>query len=252
MGSSPQPDLAAPAIEAIGVSRVHRDGRWTRRSLDDVSLAVRPGEVVALMGPSGSGKTTLLHLLGGLDRPDGGRVEVMGRDWRSMRDRERARFRRATCGFVVQGQSLLPQATAAENVEVPLLLDRVPAPARQARVRAALGEVGLADHAAKLPDQLSGGQQQRVAIARALVNDATVILADEPTGSLDSDTAEVVAQVLVDAAATRGACIVLATHDPLVARHADRLVRLGSGRVELDRPATPWAAGASGTPGGAR
>src|SRR5262245_51546823 len=252
MGSSRPPDPAAPAVEAVGVSRVHRDGPWTRRSLDDVSLAVRPGEVVALMGPSGSGKTTLLQLLGGLDRPDDGRVAVMGRDWRSMRGRERARFRRATCGFIVQGQSLLPQATAAENVEVPLLLAGVPSAVRRTRVAAALDGVGLADHAAKLPDQLSGGQQQRAAIARALVNDATVILADEPTGSLDSDTAEVVSRILVDAAAARGACVVLATHDPLVARHADRLVRLRSGRVELDRPAAPRAAGAAGTPGGAR
>src|SRR5262245_35168198 len=248
MASSPPPNRSAPAVDALAVSRVHRDGRRERRSLDDVTLAVHRSEVVALMGPSGSGKTTLLHLLAGLDRPDQGRVLVMGHDWDLLRGRSRAQFRRATCGFVVQGHSLLPQATAAENVEVPLLLDGAPAQVRQAKVAAALDQVGLADHAAKLPDQLSGGQQQRVAIARALVNDAAVILADEPTGSLDSETAAVVVRILLEAAAARGACVVLATHDPLVAERADRLVRLRSGRVEADEPTGRRAAG---SPGGA-
>ena len=147
------------------------------------------------------------------------------------------------CGFVAQGQSLLPQATATENVEVPLLLAGVAADVRPAKVAAALDQVGLGEHAGKLPDQLSGGQQQRVAIARALVNDASVILADEPTGSLDSETAAIVIRLLVDAAMAHGACIVLATHDPVIAAHADRIVRLRSGRLDLDPTARPAAAG---------
>jgi putative ABC transport system ATP-binding protein len=220
------------AATAVGVSRVHHDGDRILRSLDDVTLAVARGEVVAVMGPSGSGKTTLLHLLGGLDRPDAGRVEIDGQDWSALRGNARAAFRRRACGFVVQGQSLLPQATAAENVEVPLLLAGVDAATRDTGVAAALEDVGLGDHASKLPDQLSGGQQQRIAIARALANDPTVILADEPTGSLDSDTAAVVAQLLVDAARARATAVVLATHDPTVAARADRLVRLRSGRLD--------------------
>jgi putative ABC transport system ATP-binding protein len=238
MASSSPPDGSpdgprGSVVTAVGVSRIHRDGDRVLRSLDDVTLAVAPGEVVAIMGPSGSGKTTLLHLLGGLDRPDAGRVEIDGQDWSALRGSARAAFRRRACGFVIQGQSLLPQATAAENVEVPLLLAGADADARATGVAAALERVGLGEHASKLPDQLSGGQQQRIAIARALANDPTVILADEPTGSLDSDTAAVVAQLLVDAARARGTAVVLATHDPAVAARADRLVRLHSGRLDL-------------------
>src|SRR5687767_6087316 len=156
-------------VEAIGVSRTYRAGRARLRGLADVSLTVAPGEVVAVMGPSGSGKSTLLQILGGLDDPDEGHALVTGVDWRSLRGRARARFRRRTCGFITQSMTLLAPATAAENVEVPLLLDRVRRAERRRRVDDALASVGLADHGAKLPDQLSGGQQQRVAIARALV-----------------------------------------------------------------------------------
>jgi putative ABC transport system ATP-binding protein len=184
------------------------------------------------MGPSGSGKSTLLFLLGGLDVPDEGSVRVDGVDWSTLEGRARASFRRRTCGFIVQGQALLPQATAAENVEVPLLLDGAD-PVQRARAAAeALGRVGLAQHAAKLPDQLSGGEQQRVAIARALVGHPAVVLADEPTGSLDSATGEEVVRLLVQAATERATGIVLVTHDPVVAAQADRVVTLRSGRLE--------------------
>jgi ABC-type lipoprotein export system ATPase subunit len=219
------------AIDAGGVTRVHRDGRRELRSLDDVSLTVRRGEVIAVVGPSGSGKTTLLHLLGGLDRPDAGHVRVAGVDWQTLHGDDRARFRRTTCGFVVQGFALLPQATAAENVEVPVLLDGCEPAQRTAKVTALLDRVGLTPEAAKLPDQLSGGQQQRVAIARALVNDPEIVLADEPTGSLDTHTAATVVALLLDAARERGATVVLTTHDPLVAARTDRVVELHSGRV---------------------
>jgi putative ABC transport system ATP-binding protein len=183
------------------------------------------------MGPSGSGKSTLLYLLGGLDLPDGGVVRLGGVDWQTLRGSDRARFLRRSCGFIVQGLALLPQATAAENVEVPLLLEGVEQGERGARVAAALDRVGLGGHGPQLTDELSGGEQQRVSIARALVLGPAVVLADEPTGSLDSATAQVVTQLLVDAARERGAAVVLVTHDPAVARHADRVVNLHSGRV---------------------
>jgi putative ABC transport system ATP-binding protein len=219
-------------IEAIDVSRVHATDGVTVTALQRVSLSVARGEIVAVVGPSGSGKSTLLFLLGGLDRPDEGKVEVTGTDWESLTGSDRARFRRHSCGFVVQGMALLPQATAAENVDVPLLLDDVERDERAARVAEALEWVGLADQARKLPDQLSGGQQQRVAIARALVTRPAVVLADEPTGNLDSETGQSVTRLLVAAAAERDASVVIVTHDPAVAAHADRIVSLHSGRID--------------------
>jgi ABC-type lipoprotein export system ATPase subunit len=199
-----------------------------------VSLKIAAGEVVAVMGPSGSGKSTLLYLLGGLDRPDGGSALVNGVDWQTLRGTECARFRRRTCGFVAQGVTLLPQATAAENVEVPLLFGGIDAVVRGRRVAEALDQVGLGEHAAKLPDQLSGGEQQRVAIARAFVTDPALILADEPTGSLDSATGQSVTRLLIDAALERGTAVILVTHDPAVARHAHRILTLRSGRLEAN------------------
>jgi putative ABC transport system ATP-binding protein len=221
-----------PAVEAVNLTRTHGSGERSVRSLDRVSIAVARGEVVAVTGPSGSGKSTLLFLLAGLDRPDEGTVRLTGVGWDELEGRERAEFRRRTCGFIVQGSGLLPQATAAENIEVPLLLDRVDAPERTRRVTDSLGRVGLGAHAAKLPDQLSGGEQQRVAIARALVTEPAVVLADEPTGSLDSVTAQDVARLLVAVASERGTTVVLVTHDPAIAAHADRLIALHSGRLD--------------------
>jgi putative ABC transport system ATP-binding protein len=224
-----------PAVEARALTRTYPAAGRPVVGLQDVSLRVAGGEVVAVTGPSGSGKSTLLFLLAGLDRPDGGEVRVAGTDWRTLAGAARARFRRRTCGFMAQGMALLPQATAAENVAVPLLLDGVGPDDRQARVAEALSAVELTGDGEKLPDQLSGGQQQRVAIARALVTRPTVVLADEPTANLDSATAQTVTQLLLAAARERGTAVVLVTHDPDVARHADRLVRLRSGR--LDPPA---------------
>jgi putative ABC transport system ATP-binding protein len=222
----------APAIEALRLTRTYRGGGHEVRGVDSVSLAAARGEVVAVTGPSGSGKSTLLFLLGGLDTPDEGQVRVAGVDWATLRGRARARFRRRTCGFIVQGLALLPQATAAENVEVPLLLDGIDVTARGRRVAGVLERVGLEQHSMKLTDQLSGGQQQRVAIARALVAEPAVVLADEPTGSLDSVTAQDIVALLVAAARERDAAVVMVTHDPTVAAHADRLVTMHSGRVQ--------------------
>jgi ABC-type lipoprotein export system ATPase subunit len=218
--------------EAVGLTRTYRVGGAEVSALHDVSLMIEAGEVVAVMGPSGSGKSTLLFLLAGLDRPDRGTASVAGVDWKTLDGDDRARFRRRTCGFVAQGLTLLPQATAAENVEVPLLLDGGEPSARREKVSEALDRVGLADHGAKLPDQLSGGEQQRVAIARALVNGPGLLLADEPTGSLDSATGQSVARLLTEAAHEQGTAVLLVTHDPAVARHAQRVVTLRSGRVK--------------------
>jgi ABC-type lipoprotein export system ATPase subunit len=221
-----------PAVEARALTRAYPAAGRPVVGLQEVSLRVDAGEVVAVTGPSGSGKSTLLFLLAGLDRPDGGEVRVAGTDWSTLEGAARARFRRRTCGFIAQGMALLPQATAAENVEVPLLLDGVAPDDRQARVASVLDAVGLAGDGHKLPDQLSGGQQQRVAIARALVTGPAVVLADEPTANLDSATAQAVTRLLLGAARERGAAVVLVTHDPDVARHADREVRLRSGRLD--------------------
>jgi putative ABC transport system ATP-binding protein len=227
----------AAAVEADEVTRVYPAAGGSVRGVSSASLTVDQGEVVAVMGPSGSGKSTLLFLLAGLDRPDEGSVRVSGVDWTTLDDDARARFRRHNCGFIVQGSSLLPQATAAENIEVPLLLDAVDLEERQTRVAEALERVGLSGHAAKLPDQLSGGQQQRVAIARALVGKPAVVLADEPTANLDSETAQEVTELLVSVAPEFGAAVVLVTHDPAVARHAHRTVRLHSGQLDSDSAA---------------
>jgi putative ABC transport system ATP-binding protein len=224
--------IDAAAVEAIGLTRTYARTGHLLPALDNVSLTVDRGEVVAVVGPSGSGKSTLLHLLAGLDLPDAGAVRLAGVDWQTLRGSARARFRRRTCGFIVQGLALLPQATAAENVEVPLLLDGVEAATRARRVADALERVGLAGQAGQLTDELSGGEQQRVSIARALVLEPAVVLADEPTASLDSVTAQSVTRHLVAAALERGAGVVLVTHDPAVARHANRIISLHSGRLQ--------------------
>ena len=225
------PNEPTPVVEATGLTRNYAAAGHRPPALDRVSLRVERGEIVALVGPSGSGKSTLLYLLGGLDLPDAGSVKLTGVDWQSLHGSARARFRRQTCSFIVQGLSLLPQATAAENIEVPLLLAGVDAKDRRRRVASALERVGLAGHAAQLTDQLSGGEQQRVAIARALVLKPAVVLADEPTGSLDSLNAQVVTQLLVAAAEEHGTAVVLVTHDPAVARHAHRTVTMQSGKL---------------------
>ena len=228
-GPVPRPD--PPTVLANGLTRVHRDGRRELHAVDDVSLVVHPGEVVAVTGPSGSGKTTLLQLVGGLDHPDRGHVEVAGVDWRTLHGAARARFRRRMCGFVLQGSALLPPATAAENVEVALLLDGVAASARPERVAHALRRVGLDGHGDKLPDQLSGGERQRVAVARALVNEPALLLADEPTGSLDSQTAAEIVRLVLGVAREGNAAVIVVTHDPAVAAQADRVLVMHSGRL---------------------
>ena len=226
------PIESSRVVEATGLSRTYGSNTNRLPALHEVSLNVERGEVLAIMGPSGSGKSTLLFILAGLDRPDAGVVRLNGTDWQSLDGAARAQFRRRNCGFIAQGLSLLPQATAAENVEVPLLLDGVATAERGRRVAEALEQVGLTAHAAQLPDQLSGGEQQRVAIARALVLNPAVVLADEPTGSLDSINGQAITRLLVSAAQERKSAVVIVTHDPAIARHAHRTVTMHSGYLQ--------------------
>ncbi len=229
---------AAALVEGRGLHRSYGKGANVVDAVLNIDVDVHAGEVVALMGPSGCGKSTLVHLLGGLDRPDQGTVRVAGQDWQSLRGSDRVKLRRRSCGFVFQNLMLLPTATAYENVEVPLLFAGASTAERAARVADVLSEVGLEEQGAYLPDQLSGGQQQRVGIARALVHRPVLVLADEPTGSLDSATAETITRLLVDAAKGQGAAVVLVTHDPAVGAHADRIVRLHSGTLDESLPDT--------------
>ncbi|WP_043350209.1 ABC transporter ATP-binding protein [Beutenbergia cavernae] len=217
-------------LALAGVSRVHGTGPTAVHALDDVDLRVRMGELVAVMGPSGSGKSTLLNLAGGLDTPTSGRV-TLGRDVLSdVSATERAALRRRRVGYVFQDLNLIPALTAAENVALPRELDGVRARAARKEALAALDDVGLADLADRFPEEMSGGQQQRVAIARALVGPRRLVLADEPTGALDSHTGEAVMRLLrarVDA----GAAGLLVTHEPRFAAWADRTVYLRDGVV---------------------
>jgi len=196
-----------------------------------VTLEVAAGELVVVRGPSGSGKTTLLNLLGGLDRPSSGRVLVDGRDPAGMGEAELAELRRSTIGYVFQAFALLPVLTAAENVELPLRIARTSVPEREARVAELLARVGLADHAAQRPGELSGGQQQRVGVARALASRPRVLIADEPTGQLDSATAATIMDLIAGVVHEDGVAAVVSTHDDALAARADRVVELRDGRL---------------------
>jgi putative ABC transport system ATP-binding protein len=217
-------------LEAIGVHRTYAAGAARVQALRGVSLAIAPAERVAITGPSGCGKTTLLHLLGGLDRPSAGQVRFTGVPFATTP--ATAAVQRRRIGFVFQSFGLLPTLTARENVELPLALTGMPPGRRSAAAATMLEAVGLADRASYLIEELSGGQRQRVAIARALVTEPAVVLADEPTGSLDSSTATAIMDLLLELLSERGAALVVVTHDPDVAQRAERVVRLRDGLVE--------------------
>ena len=215
------------------VRKIYRSGAGAVRALDGVDLQIREGEYVAIMGPSGSGKSTMMNLLGCLDMPTEGRYLLDGSDVRALDDDRLSEIRNRKIGFVFQSFNLLPRLDALENVALPLLYAGVGKAARLQRAADALRQVGLADRAAHRPDEMSGGQRQRVAVARALVTRPSIILADEPTGNLDTATSEEVMK-LFDAIHRKGNTIILVTHEEDVARHACRIIRLRDGKIESD------------------
>jgi putative ABC transport system ATP-binding protein len=217
-------------IRLENVTRVYVMGARKLFALRDVSLEIHAGEFVAVVGPSGSGKSTLLNLIGGIDKPDEGRVWVDGLEVNAMSENALAKWRGEKIGIVFQFFQLLPTLTALENVMLPMELRNTFSDHRRERAAAALERVGLADRATQLPSELSGGEQQRVAIARALVNDPPILLADEPTGNLDSDTGERVVALLAELNRA-GKTIVLVTHEEVLARAAARAVHMRDGRV---------------------
>jgi ABC-type lipoprotein export system ATPase subunit len=219
-------------IRTINLTRVYGTGATAVHALDGVNLTVARGELVAVMGPSGCGKSTLLNMLGALDRPTAGEVWVAGENLAKLRDVDG--FRGRTVGFVFQLHNLLPTLTALENVETPMQGRVAGAGARRRRAAELLRTVGLGDRLAALPGQLSGGQRQRVAVARALANGPALILADEPTGSLDTQSGEEILTLLAELNRTQGATIIVVTHDRRVAQATQRIVRMSDGRIVSD------------------
>jgi len=220
-------------IRLEGIRRVFRIGDQEVLALDDVSLAVAPGEYLSIMGPSGSGKSTLLNILGLLDRPTSGRYWLGGADVTELSEEEQARTRRERVGFVFQFFHLVPRLTAAQNIALPLVLAGIPPAERARRTEAMLRSMALSDRAGHRPDQLSGGQRQRAAIARAMIMEPAVLLADEPTGNLDSSSgAEAIG--LLEALNAKGITLIVVTHDPEIGSRALRKIRLVDGRIALD------------------
>jgi putative ABC transport system ATP-binding protein len=225
---------SAPLIRLRGVGRVYGHGQAAVHALRDVDLDIARGEFVAVMGPSGSGKSTVMNLIGCLDTPTAGAYLFEGVPVHRMTRNQRALLRRHQLGFVFQGFNLLPRTSAQENVELPLLYRGADAATRHARAREALASVGLAGWERHTPGELSGGQQQRVAIARALVTDPVVLLADEPTGNLDSQRSREIMELLRALNTDRGITIVMVTHEPDMAAYAGRVVRFVDGRIASD------------------
>ncbi|MGI9005511.1 MAG: ABC transporter ATP-binding protein [Streptosporangiaceae bacterium] len=219
----------AALVEVTGVSRTFGGGRTAVRALRDVSCTVRAGDLTALVGRSGSGKTTLLNIIGGLDGPTAGSVRVAGLDVSGMNERERIAFRRQTVAFIFQAFGLIPILSAAENAGVPLRIAGVPAREREERVGLMLALVGLSGHAGQRPNELSGGQQQRVAIARALAGRPKLLIADEPTGQLDSATGRQILRLIRTVVRSEGITALIATHDPVLIDLADSALRLDDG-----------------------
>jgi len=237
---------ASQAVELDGVWKTYQLGEQTVDALRDVSLTLSRGSYTAVMGPSGSGKSTLMNLVGCLDTPTEGRVDVDGRDVTALSERERTRLRGREIGFVFQTFNLMPRLTAAENVALPMVFQDVPRSDREDRARDLLGRVGLGDRADHRTSELSGGQRQRVAIARALANDPALLLADEPTGNLDTETGQRIMDLFAELHAA-GNTVLMVTHERHVAEHADRIVHLLDGEVEREErvaePRRPHAGG---------
>ena len=224
--------MAAENVVMIrNLSKIYQQGEINVTALNNISLDIRLGEFLALMGPSGSGKSTLLHIIAGIDRPTNGQCFVQGIDVTRLNESELADWRNQNVGFVFQTFNLIPVLTAFENVELPLLLTRLAGRERRKRVLTALELVGLADRARHLPKQLSGGQEQRAAIARALVTDPSLVVADEPTGNLDSQSAQEVLTILQALSRSAGKTVIMVTHDPKAAAFGSRSIHLEKGEL---------------------
>ncbi len=226
--------MSEPIVAVDGLNKIYRTGRNEVHALKDATFTVQAGQLLAVKGRSGSGKTTLLNLIGGLDRPESGRVVVDGQEVTSLDETSLLRLRRDTIGFVFQSFGLIPVLSAAENVSIPMRLRATPPAARDARVALLLALVGLDAHTRQRPYELSGGQQQRVAIARALANEPRLLIADEPTGQLDSQTGKAIMQLIQALVATQGVTAIVATHDPTILQLAHRVIELKDGRVVSD------------------
>ena len=218
-------------VETEQLTRVYGEGETAVTALEDINLQLAAGEFVAVMGPSGCGKSTLLHLVGGLDRPTSGRVLLNGRDLAELNDTALTELRRRQIGFVFQFFNLIPVLSAVENAALPLILDGLKPALAQARAKAWLERLGLPDRLNHRPDQLSGGEQQRVAIARALVAEPVLLLADEPTGNLDTRAGDEIARLLRQVSDEWGQTVLMVTHDPRIAAYADRIVLLEDGQM---------------------
>ena len=239
--------MEKPVIQIQDVAKVYQMGEVEVRALRGLSLNVSPGEMVAIMGPSGSGKSTLMNIVGCLDQPTSGAYFLEGVDVGQLDDDQLADIRKRKIGFIFQTFNLLARTNAFENVTLPLIYAGVPRAERHKRARAALESVGLADRMSHAPTELSGGQQQRVAIARALINEPAIILADEPTGNLDSKSGAEVMAILQWMNRYRGITILVVTHDPTIAQHTNRIIYLHDGRVTREEiVAEPLVAAAGG------
>jgi putative ABC transport system ATP-binding protein len=223
--------MTETAIEVTGLSKVYRTGRTEVHALRDVTFAVPDGQLAIVNGRSSSGKTTLLNLIGGLDTPDAGHIEVAGQTVTALGEDELLHMRRETVGFVFQSFGLIPVLSAAENVGVPMRLIGMSPRDREERSQLLLSLVGLADHADQRPYELSGGQQQRVAIARALANRPRLLIADEPTGQLDSETAQAIMRLIRAVVRSEGVTALVATHDQVLLQHADQVLELHDGAL---------------------